>query len=69
MADVSVAELEQMTRGRVARVEVGEANVDVDRIRRNLHGLNDRDAGPQQRLARLSRLVDAGENDRLGELA
>ena len=65
----SVAEFEQMTRGRVASVEVREANVDVDRIRRNLHGLNDGDAGPQQRLARLSRLVDASENDRFGELA
>ena len=69
MADVPVAELEEIARSGVARVEMREADIDVDRIGRNLHGLDDRDAGLPQRSLGLRRLVDAGEDDRLGILA
>ena len=69
MADVPVAEFEEMARGGVAGVEMREADVDVDRIGRNLHGLDDRDAGLPQRSLRLRRLVDSGQDDRLRILA
>ena len=60
MADVPVAEFEEIARGGVARVEMREADIDVDRIGRNLHSLNNRNTGLPQRSLRLRSLIDAG---------
>src|SRR5436190_641105 len=61
-ADLSVAEAGQITSGRIARLALREADIDVDRIIAELHRLHHRYARALEQAPGMCGLVSRGKN-------